>query len=200
MEKMLDYFVKGGILMYPILLCSVISLTIIIERLIFYANIKINPVVIHKIFELITNKELEKSKKLVATLPEIVKVVFVKGIDELYSPSFEESVEDIAEQQIYKLSRFLPLLGAIASISTLLGFTGTVTGMIKAFEAIAQAGYASPQVVAKGIAEALITTAAGLIVAIPTIAFYHYFNYRVDRFTTQLEHIVNEFVNLNKKV
>jgi biopolymer transport protein ExbB len=197
---MLEYFVKGGILMYPILVCSIISLTIIIERLIFYSSIKINPIIIRKIFELITNRELEKSKKLAETLPEIIRVVFIKGIDELYSPSFEETVEDIAEQQIYKLNRFLPLLGAIASISTLLGFTGTVTGMIKAFESIAQAGYASPQVVAKGIAEALITTAAGLIVAIPTIAFYHYFNYRVDRFTTQLEHIVNEFVNLNKKI
>jgi biopolymer transport protein ExbB len=196
---MLEYFVKGGILMYPILVCSIISLTIIIERLIFYSSIRINPTIIRKIFELMTNRELEKSKKLAETLPEIIRVVFIKGIDELYSPSFEETVEDIAEQQIYKLNRFLPLLGAIASISTLLGFTGTVTGMIKAFESIAQAGYASPQVVAKGIAEALITTAAGLIVAIPTIAFYHYFNYRVDRFTTQLEHIVNEFVNLNKK-
>ncbi len=197
---MIDYFVKGGILMYPILLCSVISLTIIIERIIFYSSIKINPVVIHKIFELVSNREFEKSKKLAETLPEIVKVVFVKGIEEFYKPGFEETVEDIAEQQVYKLSRFLPLLGAIASISTLLGFTGTVTGMIKAFESIAQVGYASPQVVAKGIAEALITTAAGLIVAIPTIAFYHYFNYRVDRYTTQFEHIVQEFINLSKKV
>jgi|YNPMSStandDraft_1061717.scaffolds.fasta_scaffold00338_19 biopolymer transport protein ExbB len=197
---MLEYFVKGGFLMYPILLCSIISLTIIIERLIFYATLKINPVVTHKIFELVSNKEFEKSKKLAETLPNVVKSIFIKGIDEYYTANFEEVVEEIAEQQVYKLNRFLPLLGAIASISTLLGFTGTVTGMIKAFESIAQAGYASPQVVAKGIAEALITTAAGLIVAIPTIAFYHYFTYRADRFVTQLEHIVNEFVKLNKKV
>jgi biopolymer transport protein ExbB len=197
---MLEYFVKGGFLMYPILLCSIISLTIIIERLIFYATLKINPVVTHKIFELVSNKEFEKSKKLAETLPNVVKSIFIKGIDEYYTANFEEVVEEIAEQQVYKLNRFLPLLGAIASISTLLGFTGTVTGMIKAFESIAQAGYASPQVVAKGIAEALITTAAGLIVAIPTISFYHYFTYRADRFVTQLEHIVNEFVKLNKKV
>ena len=197
---MLEYFVKGGFLMYPILLCSIISLTIIIERLIFYATLKINPVLTHKIFELVSNKEFEKSKKLAETLPNVVKSIFIKGIDEYYTANFEEVVEEIAEQQVYKLNRFLPLLGAIASISTLLGFTGTVTGMIKAFESIAQAGYASPQVVAKGIAEALITTAAGLIVAIPTIAFYHYFTYRADRFVTQLEHIVNEFVKLNKKV
>ncbi len=196
---MLDYFLKGGILMYPITLCSIISFTIIIERLLFYSSIKFNPEVIHKIFELISKKEFEKSKKLAETLPEIMKVVFIKGIDELYTPNFEEAIESIAEQQIFRLNRFLPLLGAIASISTLLGFTGTVTGMIKAFESIAHAGYASPQVVAKGIAEALITTAAGLIVAIPTIAFYHYFSYRVERFTTQFEHIINEFVNLIKK-
>lgn len=196
---MIEYFVKGGIIMYPILLCSVVSFTIIIERLIFYASIKINPNILQKIFELISAGSIEKAKKLAETLPEIIRVIILKGIEEMHSTNFEEIVQDVAEQQITKLERFLPLLSAIASISTLLGFTGTVTGMIKAFESIAAAGYASPQVVAKGIAEALITTAAGLIVAIPTVAFFHYFNYRVNRYVLQLEHYIQEFVNLVKK-
>lgn len=195
---MLEYFVKGGVIMYPILLCSIISATIIIERLIFYTSIKINPTIIHKILEFISNNEMEKAKKLIQTLPEIIKPVFISGIENFYSVNFEQLIQDVAEQQIPKLERFLPLLAAIASVSTLLGFTGTVVGMIKAFESIAAAGYASPQVVAKGIAEALITTAAGLIVAIPTIAFYHYFNYRVNRYVSQLEHYVQELVNLKR--
>lgn len=197
---MLEYFSKGGILMYPILLCSIVSFTIIIERLIFFATNKINSTLIHKILELISNKDYEKAKKLAHSTNEIIRVIFSKSIDEINSPNFEEILEDISEQQLSKLERFLPLLAAIASISTLLGFTGTVVGMIKAFESIAQAGYASPQVVARGIAEALITTAAGLIVAIPTVAFYHYFNYRVNRYIVQLEHYLQEFINLRKKV
>ncbi|MEN3013277.1 MAG: MotA/TolQ/ExbB proton channel family protein [Endomicrobiia bacterium] len=195
---MLEYFLKGGILMYPILLCSIISFTIIIERLAFFSTNKINPNILHKVLELIAHKEYEKAKKLLQNTAEIIKLIFLKSIEEINSPNFTEILEDTAEQQISRIERFLPLLAAVASISTLLGFTGTVVGMIKAFESIAQAGYASPQVVARGIAEALITTAAGLIVAIPTIAFYHYFNYRVNRYLTQLEHYLKELVNLKK--
>ncbi len=197
---MIEYFVKGGVIMYPILLCSIVSFTIIIERLLFYANIRINSNIVQKVFELILNKEIDKAKKLSQSLSEILKNIFIKGLDEIQSQNFEEVVQDISEKQISKLGRFLPLLAAIASISTLLGFTGTVTGMIKAFEAIASAGYASPQIVAKGIAEALITTAAGLIVAIPTVAFYHYFTYRADRYILQLEHYIQEFINIKKRI
>ncbi|MCX7956717.1 MAG: MotA/TolQ/ExbB proton channel family protein [Endomicrobia bacterium] len=191
---MFSYFSKGGVLMYPILLCSILSLTIILERLLFFATNNINYSIINKIIELVSKKELEKAKKLTDKLSQITKVIFSKIIDEINSSNFEQTIQDVADQQIPKLERFLPLLAAIASISTLLGFTGTVVGMIKAFESIAQAGYASPQVVAKGIAEALITTAAGLIVAVPTIAFYHYFNYRVNRYITALEHIIQEII------
>lgn len=195
---MIEYFIKGGLIMYPILLCSIIAVTIIIERMIFYTSLKISPTILHKILELISTEELEKAKKLAQNLPEVVKPVFLSGIENFYSSNFEQIIQDVAEQQIPKLERFLPLLAAIASVSTLLGFTGTVVGMIKAFESIAAAGYASPQVVAKGIAEALITTAAGLVVAIPTIAFYHYFNYRVNRYIVQFEHYVQEFLNSRK--
>ncbi|MCS7151343.1 MAG: MotA/TolQ/ExbB proton channel family protein [Endomicrobia bacterium] len=195
---MIEYFLKGGIIMYPILLCSVVSITIIIERLIFFSTVKINPALVEKTLELISKKEMDKAKKIVEKLPVILKDIFIRGIDEFFSINFEEILRDTAEQQIPKLERFLPLLAAIASVSTLLGFTGTVFGMIKAFESIATAGYASPQVVAKGIAEALITTAAGLIVAIPTIAFYHYFNYRVNRYISRLEHYVQELINVHK--
>lgn len=197
---MIEYFIKGGIIMYPILLCSIISFTIIVERLLFYYHVRINPNMIQKVLELISNKEIDKAKKLSQNLSEILKNIFTKGLDEFYSQNFEEIIQDISEQQIPKIERFLPLLAAIASVSTLLGFTGTVTGMIKAFESIASVGYASPQVVAKGIAEALITTAGGLIVAIPTIAFYYYFSYRAERYIMQLEHYVQEFVNIRKRI
>jgi len=195
---MLEYFLKGGIIMWPILLCSIMSFTIIIERLLFFRSMKINPILVQKFLQLVSEKQIDKAKKIAENMPEIPKSIFTISLEHYYSQNFSSVIEDIAEQEIPKLERFLPLLAAIASISTLLGFTGTVVGMIKAFESIATAGYASPQIVAKGIAEALITTAAGLIVAIPTVAFYHYFTYRVNRYVTLLEHYLQEFINLRK--
>ncbi len=195
---MLTYFLKGGIIMWPLLICSIISVTIIIERLIYFRSIKINHTIVSKIMELISQKDFEKAKKLNERLSSPLRKILLTGIENFFSVNIETKLQDVADQEIPKLERYLPILAAIASVSTLLGFTGTVLGMIKAFESIAQAGYASPQVVAKGIAEALITTAAGLIVAIPTVIFYHYFNYRVNRYIHLLEHYIQEFLSLKK--
>ncbi len=195
---MLEYFVKGGIVMYPILFCSIVSIAIIIERLIFFSSMRFNNVLLQKIVELLKNRDLDKAQKLVEKFSYPLKLIISEGIKNYYSPNLVEHLQDVSEQQIPRLERYLPILAAIASVSTLLGFTGTVIGMIKAFESIAQAGYASPQVVAKGISEALITTAAGLLVAIPTVIFYHYFNYRVNRWVHLMEHCVQEIVNSTK--
>jgi biopolymer transport protein ExbB len=101
--------------------------------------------------------------------------------------AMEESMEEAGLYAIPKLEKFLPTLSTLASISTLLGFTGTVTGMISAFNAIAAANVTTPAVVASGVSEALITTAYGLFIAIPTVVAYNYFVSRVDNFVLGLE-------------
>lgn len=195
---MFTYFVKGGIMMWPLLMCSIVSVTIIIERLIYYHSIVINPTIIQKVLELLQQRDLDKARKLADSLPSPIKLVFIEGIKNYSSITLESQVQYVAELQIPKLERFLPLLATISSVSTLLGFTGTVIGMIKAFEAITAAGYASPQVVSRGIAEAMITTAAGLLIAIPTVLFYNYFNYRVNRYIHNIEHYTQELLNTKK--
>ena len=108
----------------------------------------------------------------------------------------EEAMETAGLNEVPRLEQYLPILHTIGSVATLLGFTGTVLGMISAFNAIAQAGVSSPSIVANGIAEALTTTATGLLIAIPTLVFYNYLSHRVDRFVLQIEKTSTELVYL----
>ena len=196
---MFEYFVKGGPIMWPLLMCSLVSLTIVIERIIFFRGIKVNHNLIQKILELISDKEFDKALKILEKIYVPFKDVFNEAIKNFNSQSLEPILKDTAEQQIPKLEKYLTILSSIASVSTLLGFLGTVTGMIKAFESIAAAGAASPQIVSKGIAEALTTTAAGLFIAIPTIIFYNYFNYKVEKFVHSMEHYIQEILDIRGK-
>jgi biopolymer transport protein ExbB len=196
---MFEYFVKGGPIMWPLLLCSLISLTVIIERFIFFRSIKINHNLIKKFLELLSMKDFDKAVKILEKIQLPFNQIFFEAIENFNSPSLEPILKDTAEQQIPKLEKYLTILSSLASISTLLGFLGTVTGMIKAFESIAAAGAASPQIVSKGIAEALITTAAGLFIAIPTIIFYNYYNYVVEKFVHYMEHYIQEILDIKGK-
>ncbi len=196
---MFEYFIKGGPVMWPLLVCSLVSLTIIIERFIFFNSIKVNHSLIQKFLELLSKGDISTAFKILEKIYTPFKEIFESGIKNLNSPSIETILQDTAEQQIPKLEKYLTILASIASISTLLGFLGTVTGMIKAFESIAAAGTASPQIVSKGIAEALTTTAAGLFIAIPTIIFYNYFNYKVDKYVHSMEHYIKEILDIRRK-
>ena len=111
------------------------------------------------------------------------------GRDEL-----EKVLETAAQQEFYSLSGYLRGFGLIANLAPMLGFLGTVTGMIQAFNAIAAAGTSTPALVAHGVSEALLTTAAGLVIGIPALALYNFFRGRVDRFMQEMEEIATEFV------
>jgi biopolymer transport protein ExbB len=99
----------------------------------------------------------------------------------------KESIEDVGRQVVHELERFLNSLGTIAAVTPLLGLLGTVIGMIKVFAAITIHGVGNPTVLAGGISEALITTAAGLSVAIPSLIFYRYFRGKVDGLVLKME-------------
>jgi biopolymer transport protein ExbB len=188
------YFIKGGPIMWPLLACSIVALTIAIERLFYHRSIRVNHAVMRRLLETFRAGDVVAAANLAEKLAPPFRVVFVEGVRQAASPQLADLLEDIADQQTPQLERFLPLLATIASVATLLGFTGTVTGMIQAFEAIAAAGSVTPQTVSSGIAQALITTAAGLFIAIPTIIFHNYFVYRADRYVQILEHYLHEFL------
>ncbi|MBI5554841.1 MAG: MotA/TolQ/ExbB proton channel family protein [Elusimicrobia bacterium] len=187
---MLEYFSKGGIMMWPLLLCSILSAAIIIERLFYYHRAKTDIAgFMTKLKKLMYADKIAEAVSLCEQTPGPVAFVLAAGLKDKEHGriAMEESMEEAGLYAIPKLEKYLPTLSTLASISTLLGFTGTVTGMISAFNAIAAANVTTPQVVASGVSEALITTAYGLFIAIPTVVAYNYFVSRMDNFVLGLE-------------
>jgi len=196
---MLNYFVSGGFMMWLLLVVSVIVVAIITERFWSYFHARVDETqVMSRIKNMVQGGAIAEVLAYVSKQPGPVCGVLKEGLAAW--PRGQQMVQDACERaavtESARLERYLPILGALASISTLLGFTGTVLGMINAFNSIAQAGASSPAIVAGGIAQALITTATGLLIAIPTLIFYHYFNHLVDRFSAGMERYARELVDL----
>ncbi len=195
---MWNYFVKGGFMMWPLLCCSIFSIAIIINRLIFFRKIRTRHILVEKFLDFVEKKELQKALQISNNSQSAVMNVLRSGLAKFHEgkESMEKAIDEAVLYEIPEFEKYLPFLSAVASVSTLIGFTGTVTGMIRAFNDIVQHGVSTPSIVAKGIAEALITTATGLFIAIPTILFYYYFSHQVDRITTEIERYSRELLKL----
>ncbi|MCG2713960.1 MAG: MotA/TolQ/ExbB proton channel family protein [Candidatus Omnitrophica bacterium] len=181
---MFEFFMKGGFLMWPILLCSVISATIILERLYKFHRVRIKiPNILSRVKNFLKEGKADEALKLCESINDPVAHILAIGI-RIHKRSIEEQEKIISRagsRIIRQLEKNLRGLAIIGSITPLLGLLGTVTGMIKAFIKIQElGGRVDASVLAGGIWEALITTAAGLSVAIPTLVAYHYFEGRVD--------------------
>ena len=180
----------GGWLMLPILLCSVIALAIVGERFWSLQQKRINPAtLVSQVWQWYKSDTLtdENIQALANNSP--LGRVLAAGLVNRHHPReiMKESIEDTGRQVVVELERYLNTLGTIASITPLLGLLGTVIGMIKVFAAITAHGVGNPSVLAGGISEALITTAAGLSVAIPSLIFYRYFRGKVDELVIKME-------------
>jgi len=186
----LELIKAGGILMWPILLCSVISLAIIAERFWSLRTNKICPKnLVTQVWEMnkkgqLDLKQIQKIKRN-SQLGRILAAGLVNRHHERHI--MKESVEEVGRHVVHELARFLNTLGTIASISPLLGLLGTVIGMIKVFTVITTMGLGDPAVLAEGISVALITTATGLTVAIPSLMFYRYFHGKIDELVITME-------------
>jgi len=176
--------------MWPIILCSIIALAIIGERLWFLQRRRILPRhLVAQVWHLHSKRELDDEKINAVRISSPLGRVLAAGLINRHHEReiMKESIEDTGRHVVSEMSRYLNTLGTIASISPLLGLLGTVIGMIKVFAAITTQGVGNPTVLAGGISEALITTAAGLSVAIPSLMFYRYFNGRIDNFVISME-------------
>lgn len=187
---MLEFVRAGGWLMWPIILCSIIALAIIGERLWFLQRKRILPRhLVAQVWHMHSKRELDDEKIDTIRISSPLGRVLAAGLINRHHEReiMKESIEDTGRHVVSEMSRYLNTLGTIASISPLLGLLGTVIGMIKVFAAITTQGVGNPTVLAGGISEALITTAAGLSVAIPSLMFYRYFNGRIDNFVISME-------------
>lgn len=192
----------GGPIMAPILLCSVFALGIVIEKLIYFSMIKTNVVQLRtKIFGLIKSNKIKESIQVCESNPSPVAKIFKAGVLKFgcSRDSIKESMEDASLFEIPKLEARLGALATVAHISPLLGLLGTVTGMTASFYTIqvraASMNPVTPGDLAGGIFEALLTTVAGLMVAIPTSLAYNYCVSRVNHFVLEMERGATELVN-----
>ncbi|MES9856778.1 MAG: MotA/TolQ/ExbB proton channel family protein [Sedimenticola sp.] len=187
---MFELVKAGGWLMLPIITCSIVSMAIIIERLWSLRRQRVVPDnLVAQVWQ--THNRGKLTNAHITTVKEgspLGRMLAAGLVNRLHSRDvMKEAIEDVGRQVVYELGRYLNTLGTIASISPLLGLLGTVIGMIKVFSAIMVVGVGNPAVLAGGISEALITTAAGLSVAIPTLMFHRYLTGSVDRLVIIME-------------
>lgn len=187
---MFELVQAGGWLMIPILLCSVISLAIVTERFWTLRKAKVIPVkLVTGIWNLLNKDALtEKHIREIAKGSPLGRVLAAGLINRHLSREMvRESIEETGRFVVHEMERFLNTLGTISTITPLLGLLGTVIGMIKVFTAITTVGVGDPGQLAGGISEALITTAAGLTVAIPSLIFYRHLKRRIDELVVSME-------------
>ena len=187
---MFELVKAGGWLMLPIIVCSVVALAIIVERIWSLQMRRVLPK--HLVaqvwrWEKVHQLNDENLRDLQASSP--LGSILAAGILNRYQSRdiMKESIEDTGRHIVHELERYLNSLGTIAAITPLLGLLGTVIGMIKVFATITTQGVGDPGALAGGISEALLTTAAGMSVAIPTLMFFRYFRGRVRMLVLRME-------------
>lgn len=195
---MFEVIKSGGVVMIPIFVCALIATFIVFERLFYFRNIKRkDSLLITSITIAVEKRDFDQAIALCESSGTPAARLLQKALLFRNYPNddIREAVENEANRMLPILERAITSLGTIANISTLLGLLGTVLGNIQAFGILGSAGVmGNPALLAAAIAEALVTTAAGLIVSIPSVIFYNYFVSKVNRVITSMESSVTDLM------
>ncbi len=197
--EVFSYLSKGGVTMIFIFLASIIGVAISIERYVFFSSLRKS---MNKLFSIAREKISKGSIRDIVAICDSEKNVasnilktaieaYIKGASK---EDIENSIEDIAKIELPVLNRYLYLLGTMVTIAPMLGLLGTVLGMIKSTSVLAEKGLSSPSELLGGIAEALITTATGLIVAIPLLILYNYLSNKSQEIIEEIESNITEIL------
>ena len=199
-ETMLNLILKGGPVMYPLLICSLISLTITIERIIFWSNEsrRIDRKLLDEVFGEIEKGLYEKAVTLGNKSKDYMIKIVCSSLAH-HKSSRINMLEMAAEDEIDRMKRGMAILDTIITMAPLLGILGTVTGIIVSFDFLGKAGVEDPRAVTGGIAQALITTAAGLTIALATIIPYNYFIVKLERAARNIEKCTTSFEIYHKE-
>jgi biopolymer transport protein ExbB len=203
---MINLFIKGGPVMYALLACSIITTTVIIERVLFWIreDVRRDQALVSNILELSRKGDWEAIRQQVMGSKDYVIRILIAGI--LHKDfSMTKAMEAAAADQVKRMRRYLYILDTMVTIAPLLGIFGTVTGVMTSFEALGISGIERPFAVTAGIAEVLICTASGLAIAIPSVFFYNYFNSKteaavvtIEKYATSLEIVYEKLVQESK--
>ncbi len=198
---MLEIFISGGPVMYPLLACSIIVLTVVFERVFFWIGIGMhcNQALVDEVLELCRQGDWEAVKIRTKGSKDYIIRILIAGI--LHREfSMTKAMESAAAEEIRRMRRYSGLLDTIITVAPLLGIFGTVLGIITCFEVLGAAGIEHPQAVTAGIAQALITTATGLGIAIFSVFPYNYFNSRVENAALAIEKYATSFEVVYEKL
>ncbi len=194
-----EFILAGGPFMWPLLACSVLIITISIERSWFLQNRLVLPKgLLNQIVNLINEKQLSDKQRIEISNLSSLGFLLVNCIKykDLKRDNLESKIEEKAIEVRYSLEKNLTMLGTIATISPLLGLLGTVVGMITAFTGITESSGANPDLLAAGISQALITTAFGLLIAVPGLVLHKYFEQKVNYLLINLQKEVSLFIDV----
>ncbi|MFT4741159.1 MAG: biopolymer transport protein ExbB [Marivirga sp.] len=198
--NLFDLVLKGGFVMIPLLLLSIIAIAIFVERMMTLKKADKAPKgLLNQVKYLVSNGKINEAKALCNLENSPIAKMLEKGISRIGSPlkNIEVSIENVGKIEIYRLEKNLSTLATISGAAPMIGFLGTVTGMIQAFIAIAQEeGSVSPKLLSEGIYEAMITTAAGLAVGIIAYLGYNYLVTQVQKVIHKMEYTSVEFIDL----
>jgi biopolymer transport protein ExbB len=183
-----DLFQKGGLVMWPLLVCSVVAMTVVTERFLFWAAVRRDRSRegVQAILESVRQGNLQEARRLGQSIQDPVARVLEAGLQH-WSRGVMNAVEVQVQTELRWMRRYLGVLETTITLSPLLGIYGTITGIIRAFGFLGQSGLPDPQRVAAGIAEALITTAAGLTIAILAIPPYNFFVSKTEEMAHEVE-------------
>jgi len=198
---MMDIFLKGGPVMYPLLACSIIAMAVVIERTVFWiqSDRSRNQALVDEVLELCRVGNWDMVRIKVAGSKDYLIRILVGGI--LHREfSMTKAMESAAADEIRNMRRYMGILDTMITVAPLLGFLGTVTGIILSFESLGATVIEHPETVAIGIAQALITTATGLIIAILTVFPYNYFNSRIEDAAISIEKYATSLEIVYKKL
>ena len=187
---MFEIVKSGGWLMLPIIICSIVALAIVGERLWALQKKKVIPKhLVAQIWHWHSKGQLGDEQIVQIRKGSPLGRVLAAGLSNMHTSRdvMKESIEEVGRHEVHEMERYLNSLGTVAAISPLLGLLGTVIGMIQVFSVITTEGVGNPTVLSGGISQALITTAAGLSVAIPSLMFYRYLRGRVEELVVFME-------------
>jgi biopolymer transport protein ExbB len=195
---MLELFIRGGPVMYPLAILSIMSLAIIVERVWFLRRARMDTKeFMTKINEALSGNQIEEAAAICEEYHGPLGSVFREALKkhQRSREEIEKAIEGSGSVEVAKMERNLIVLGTIGKLAPLIGFFGTVIGMVKAFESIAASGLGDPQVVAGGISQSLITTAGGLAVAIPTVFAQYIFIHWINSFVLEMQESSIKFLD-----
>ncbi|MCA9774031.1 MAG: MotA/TolQ/ExbB proton channel family protein [Myxococcales bacterium] len=198
---MVEWFQKGGIMMWPLLFSSVLSLGIFFERLYSLRRSRILPAkFLDTIEDLIIHEKIPEAVATCNKDGSSIANIIQSGIRNFGARRelIKETIEEVGRREAVALGRYTEVTGTVAAIAPLMGLLGTVLGMIKVFDAISVHGVGNPAVLSTGISEALITTVAGLVIAIPSLVAYRYLISKADRLVNEMEEISIKMADLMK--